>query len=106
MIASVGCSMAGSGTVSTRTSRFPCQATAFMAFLSSGVWPSHYPAPAGDQPNFRDAECPPRCQRASDQTDENERADDQQDRSGDRIAPALQPVSGELIGPGGGGERQ
>src|SRR5215207_3909813 len=29
-IASVGCWMRGSGTVSTRTSRFPCQVTAFM----------------------------------------------------------------------------
>ncbi len=31
--ASVGCSMLGSGTVSTRTSRLPCQVTAFMAGL-------------------------------------------------------------------------
>src|SRR3954468_320917 len=31
MIASVGCSMDGSGTVSTRTSRFPCQVRAFIA---------------------------------------------------------------------------
>src|SRR5215212_3812462 len=30
MIASVGCSIAGSSTVSTRTSWVPCQATAFM----------------------------------------------------------------------------
>src|SRR3954454_5154252 len=30
-IASVGCSMAGSGTLSTRTSRRPCQVTAFIA---------------------------------------------------------------------------
>src|SRR4051794_41915586 len=36
MIASVGCSIAGSGTVSTRTSRVPCQVSAFM-------W-SRYPA--------------------------------------------------------------
>ena len=32
-IASVGASMLGSGTVSTRTSRLPCQATAFMGGL-------------------------------------------------------------------------
>src|ERR1700761_1975619 len=30
-IASVGCSIRGSGTVSTRTSRLPCQVTAFIA---------------------------------------------------------------------------
>src|SRR4051794_460443 len=34
-IASVGCSMMGSGTLSTRTSRLPCQATAFMFGRSS-----------------------------------------------------------------------
>src|SRR3954454_9964812 len=37
MIASVGFSIAGSSTLSTRTSWFPCQVTAFMrGFLSSG----------------------------------------------------------------------
>src|SRR4051794_35983622 len=35
--ASVGFSMAGSGTVSTRTSRLPCQVTAFMGSFSSGL---------------------------------------------------------------------
>jgi hypothetical protein len=30
MMASVGCSIVGSGIVSTRTSRFPCQVRAFM----------------------------------------------------------------------------
>src|SRR3954451_13810780 len=34
--ASVGFSIAGSGTVSTRTSRLPCQVTAFMSCFSSG----------------------------------------------------------------------
>src|SRR5436305_1573704 len=33
-IASVGCSIDGSGTVSTRTSRLPCQVTAFIPSLS------------------------------------------------------------------------
>src|SRR5215210_5808338 len=36
-IASVGCSILGSGTVSTRTSRLPCQATAFISHLGLGV---------------------------------------------------------------------
>src|SRR5919107_3656881 len=36
-IASVGFSIVGSGTVSTRTSRLPCQATAFMAHLGGRV---------------------------------------------------------------------
>src|SRR3954468_17578859 len=35
-IASVGFSIVGSATVSTRTSRLPCQATAFMAHLGVG----------------------------------------------------------------------
>src|SRR3954470_24168959 len=37
MIASVGSSTFGSGTVSTRTSRLPCQVTAFIATLPSGL---------------------------------------------------------------------
>src|SRR3954467_2506902 len=45
MIASVGCSIAGSGTVSTRTSWVPCQATAFMPRrLSSQGRGKHLPA--------------------------------------------------------------
>jgi hypothetical protein len=35
MIASVGSFTSGSGTVSTRTSRLPCQVTAFIAMPSS-----------------------------------------------------------------------
>ena len=35
MMASVGCSIFGSGTVSTRTSWVPCQVTAFKGFLAS-----------------------------------------------------------------------
>lgn len=35
MIASFGCSILGSGTSSTRTSRFPCQVTAFKASCPS-----------------------------------------------------------------------
>src|SRR3954451_2099780 len=42
MIASVGCSIVGSGTVSTRTSWVPCQARAFMArTLSAASRPKH-----------------------------------------------------------------
>src|SRR5215212_3754990 len=37
MIASVGSSTFGSGTVSTRTSRLPCQVTAFIATFPSGL---------------------------------------------------------------------
>src|SRR4051794_19596518 len=36
-MASVGSSIFGSGTSSTRMSRFPCQATAFMGLLSGSV---------------------------------------------------------------------
>ena len=36
MIASVGCWIVGSGTVSTRTSRFPCQVSARTVWLLSG----------------------------------------------------------------------
>src|SRR5215213_24445 len=44
-IASVGSSMIGSGTLSTRTSRLPCQATAFMSvLLESRVRPVALPA--------------------------------------------------------------
>src|SRR3954454_8352046 len=52
MIASVGFSIAGSSTLSTRTSWFPCQATAFMrGFLSSGGGgrsPADHAAPAAE----------------------------------------------------------
>src|SRR3954470_7481993 len=45
MIASVGCSIVGSGTVSTRTSWVPCQARALMACgLSAAPRPQHDPA--------------------------------------------------------------
>src|SRR4051794_30959402 len=45
MIASVGCSIVGSGTVSTRTSWVPCQARALMACgLSAAPRPKHDPA--------------------------------------------------------------
>ena len=45
-IASVGSSMIGSGTVSTRTSRLPCQATAFMSVAPrrSGLVDPGYPS--------------------------------------------------------------
>src|SRR2546423_5469688 len=39
MIASVGCSMVGSGTSSTRTSCVPCQVTAFIVLLASVTRP-------------------------------------------------------------------
>src|SRR3954469_22440284 len=47
-IASVGSSMVGSGTVSTRTSRLPCQATAFMMGSSGSEFgPSDLPEVRG-----------------------------------------------------------
>src|SRR5688500_14723933 len=49
MIASVGCSIVGSGTSSTRTSRMPCQVSAFMRG-SSGVVVSVVPCPGGSVP--------------------------------------------------------
>src|SRR5436189_83971 len=100
MIASVGCSMVASGTVSTRTSRLPCQATAFIGFPFVGSLGVALPSPSRRPTKF-----PPGANaagarpRRSDQADENERADEQQDRSGDRVAPPLQPVSGELVSP-------
>src|SRR5215210_300328 len=42
-IASVGSSMIGSGTLSTRTSRLPCQATAFMGSPRVRVLSDPYP---------------------------------------------------------------
>src|SRR5215208_254892 len=45
--AAVGCSSAGSGTVSTRTSRLPCQATAFIALLSGRTPPGAVPRVPG-----------------------------------------------------------
>src|SRR6185312_15272934 len=43
MIASVGCSILGSGTVSTRTSRLPWNVTAFIAGLQSRGSAGCYP---------------------------------------------------------------
>ena len=49
MMASVGSSIFGSGTVSTRTSRLPCQVTAFIASPRVGVVRVKLAAPAGAQ---------------------------------------------------------
>src|SRR6478672_10493818 len=46
MIASVGCSIRGSGTSSTRTSRLPCQVTAF-------IWSPSTPAAQHEPPSRR-----------------------------------------------------
>ncbi|GAA0694087.1 hypothetical protein GCM10009536_27790 [Streptomyces thermocarboxydus] len=65
MIASVGSSIFGSGTVSTRTSRFPCQVSAFIAACSlrAGRCVTPYgsvrrPCGRSRVPEARDAEPP------------------------------------------------
>ena len=54
MIASVGCSISGSGTVSTRTSWTPCQVTAFMVLAWFGC-PPRLPGPSAPETVWRQA---------------------------------------------------